>query len=591
MRRVGSAAPRLLRQWRSADGQLPRSARAAFPAACEGTKALRSAALVGGSVLVMAALRQASRSAVRQCPSVASGVQPRYRVTAAAAVAEAPPVEIVDPASVEEPDAPLVGDYSTIRSGQSGLRDFVPLACLGEAESPAMGSRIWVRARLATTRVKGKSSFIVLRQYGLSTVQAVKFKDKADGGESATAVAKFFKGLPLESVVDVCGTLVEANVTSCTQSKVELQIERAYCVSRSTPTLPFLMADAQRSEAEIEASLDTDRPYVRVLPDLRLDNRWLDLRVPANNGIMRVKAAVSRLFRQALTERGFVEIQSPKLLPGASEGGAEVFRTDYFGQPASLAQSPQIYKQMALSADLPGVFEIGSVFRAENSNTNRHLCDFTGADFEMPINWHYREVIEVVHATFKTIFKGLEEECADVLSTVRQMYPSTAPLITEEPCVVMWEEGMQMLKDHGIDRDPSEDLGTEEERILGQLVKEKYNTDIFFFAGYPSAVRPFYTMVSESAPETSNSYDLIFRGQEIGSGAQRCHDPALLEARCAELGVPTGPLQSYIDSFRHGVPPHGGIGLGLERIVQLYLGLDNIRKAALFTRDPTRLSP
>jgi aspartyl-tRNA synthetase len=440
--------------------------------------------------------------------------------------------------------------------------------------------------------VKGKSTFVVLRQHSLHTVQAVKFKSKEDGGESATAVAKFFKTLPLESLVDLHGVMVEAQVSGCTQSTVELQIERAFCVSKASAQLPFLLVDASRAEAEIEESLSTDRPYVRVLPDLRLENRWLDIRVPAHNAILRVQSAVTRLFRESLTKRGFLEIHSPKLIAGESEGGAEVFRTDYFGQQATLAQSPQIYKQMALSSDLPGVFEVGPVFRAENSNTNRHLCEFTGLDLEMPIDWHYGEVIQVVHETLLHICRGVESECSAELAVIRAMYPSEAPLVPSDgPCVVSWLEAMQLLAQQGIERDPMADLNTEEERKLGAIIREQRGADLFFLDRYPSAVRPFYTMPCREEPEYSNSYDCIFRGQEIGSGAQRCHDPALLEARCADLGVPTEPLQPYINSFRHGVPPHGGVGLGLERIVQLFLGLDNIRKAVMFTRDPVRLSP
>jgi len=519
--------------------------------------------------------------------------QPAAQRRAAGTTAVAEPVgEQLSPAEASQPDAPVVGVYKVVRSEPPPERHFEPIASLGTPEGPAIGSQVWIRARVATLRVKGKVSFVVLRQDSFYTVQAVKFKSKEDGGASATAFAKFFKALPLESIVDVQGTLVSANVSGCTQSTVELQMDRAYCVSRALPNLPFLLADAQRSEAEIVASLETDRPFVRVLQDLRLDHRWLDIRVPANNAILRVQAAVCRLFREALSERGFIEIHSPKLIAGESEGGAEIFRTEYFGRQASLAQSPQLYKQMALSADLPGVFEVGPVFRAENSNTNRHLCEFTGLDLEMPISWHYDEVIAVVNETLVKICRGLEEECSDLLATIRKMYPSEAPLIPQEgPCVVHWPEAMQMLADAGVDRDPLADLSTEEEKTLGGLVREKFQTDLFFLDRYPSAVRPFYTMPCSDQPEYSNSYDVIFRGQEIGSGAQRCHDPELLEARCTELGVPTGPLKPYIDSFRHGVPPHGGVGLGLERIVQLYLGLDNIRKAVFFARDPMRLSP
>lgn len=517
----------------------------------------------------------------------------RIRTSGTSIAAAVDPVwEPLDLRKVGESDTPVVGVYKIVCSDMFPAQHFTPIKSLGTNQGPKIGETVWVRARVATVRVKSKTTFIVLRQHSLHTLQAVKFKSEEDGGESATMFAKFFKVLPLESVVDVCGTLVDANVSGCTQSSVELQMKCAYCVSFASPHLPFLLSDAQRSEAEIEASLETERPYVRVLPDLRLDHRWLDLRVPAHNAILRVQASVCRFFRDALTEQGFVEIHSPKLLAGESEGGADVFRTDYFGRRASLAQSPQIYKQMAISADLPGVFEVGPVFRAENSNTTRHLCEFTGLDFEMPISWHYDEIIAVIYKTLLRICNGIEMECADVLTVIRAMYPSQAPLIPEGgPCVVHWPDAMQMLASQNIERNPLADLNAEEERTLAKLVRERYGTDLFFLDRYPSSVRPFYTMPCSDQPEYSNSYDVIFRGQEIGSGAQRCHDPALLEARCADLGVPTGPLKPYIDSFRHGVPPHGGVGLGLERIVQLYLGLDNIRKAVFFTRDPLRLSP
>lgn len=499
---------------------------------------------------------------------------------------------VIAPEHAEDAATPICGDFDVIRSAPASLpRAFVPVHACGTSGGPELGSKVWIRARVATVRVKGKTSFIVLRGSSLHTIQAVKFKSKEDP-DSATAIAKFLKSVTLESIVDVLGTLVEANVGGCTQSNVELQMERIYRVSSAAQPLPFLMADAQRSENDIQASLETDRPYVRVLPDLRFDHRWLDLRVPAHNATLRVKAAVCRIFRETLEKKGFVEIQTPKLLAGESEGGAEVFRTDYFGQKASLAQSPQIYKQMAISADLPGVFEVGPVFRAENSNTARHLCEFTGLDFEMPIDFHYNEVIEMVFQCLSEICRRLEAECEESLAVIRKMYPSEPPMIPEgPPCVVHWEEAMDLLESEGINRDRMEDLSTEEERVLGKLVREQLGSDLFILDRYPSAVRPFYTMPCKDNPAFSNSYDVIFHGQEIGSGAQRCHDPELLIARCQELGVPTGPLEPYIDSFRHGVFPHGGVGLGLERIVQLYLGLDNIRKAVMFVRDPARLSP
>lgn len=402
---------------------------------------------------------------------------------------------------------------------------------------------------------------------------------------------KFVGSLPLESVVDIQGVVAAADVKSCSQNNVEIQIQKVFAVSRAPAVLPFLMEDACRSEEDIASSQSADRPFAGVSQDTRLNNRWLDLRVPANNAIMRVRGGISRLFREALTQRGFTEINTPKLIAGESEGGSEVFRTDYFGQPACLAQSPQLYKQMAISADLDRVFEIGPVFRAEKSLTRRHLCEFTGLDLEMEIKFHYDEALEVIHHMFRHIFEGLERDFAAELAVIRAQYPSEPVQFTAAPLTLHWAEGMQMLRDAGHEVDDTADLTGALELALGALVKTKYHSDFFALDQYPSSVRPFYTMPSALHPLASNSYDLFIRGQEICSGAQRCHDAAMLEQRIVEKGIDLGPLQSYVDSFKHGVSPHAGAGIGLDRVVFLYLGLDNVRKASMFPRDPNRISP
>merc|ERR1719223_2154014 len=200
------------------------------------------------------------------------------------------------------------------------------------------------------------------------------------------------KSLTVKSIIDLEGTIVHgADVKQCSLQTVELNIQRIHAVTKAQAQLPFLVEDAARSEEEVEASQDTDRPFPRLGQELRLDNRWMDLRVPANNAIMRIQSAICQLFRESLYSQGFVEIHTPKLIAGESESGAGVFTTDYFGTTACLAQSPQLYKQMAISSDILRVFEIGPVFRAENSNTRRHLCEFTGLDLEMAINEHYME--------------------------------------------------------------------------------------------------------------------------------------------------------------------------------------------------------
>eukprot|EP00980_Cylindrotheca_fusiformis_P005473 scaffold1169_cov120-Cylindrotheca_fusiformis.AAC.23 len=482
------------------------------------------------------------------------------------------------------------GDLKRVMSRSRTGRDFVLVEEL-ETRYKA-GDKVWLRGRLDSIRVKGGSCFLVLRQDSFNTVQAVFFKDK-EKPEFSQKMIKYLKSLTVESIVDIEGVLEDSDVKSCSVKNVELKISRIHAVTKAAAILPFLVEDASRSEEEVEASQETDRPFPRLGQELRLNNRWMDLRAPANNAILRVQSMVCQLFRESLYSQGFIEIHTPKLIAGESESGAGVFTTDYFGTTACLAQSPQLYKQMAISSDLTRVFEIGPVFRAENSHTRRHLCEFTGLDLEMAINDHYMETLEVIHAMFKHIFTGLETRMEKELAVIRQQYASEPCTFTDDPCVIHWPEAMSILKDEGFDvGDGMGDLTGAMELALGRVVKEKYGTDFFMLDKYPMDVRPFYTMPDPEDSKFSNSYDIFIRGQEICSGAQRCHDPDLVLDLLKQKGIEVGEgLESYIESFRHGVSPHAGAGIGLERVVFLYLGLDNVRKASMFPRDPNRCTP
>lgn len=239
--------------------------------------------------------------------------------------------------------------------------------------------------------------------------------------------------IPKESIIDLVATVVvpEKEIEGCSQ-QVELQVHEIWTVNKSVPMLPFQIEDASRqvlnqelegnpaaAKAENEESKDEEKLAV-VKQDVRLNNRIIDLRVPTNHAIMRVQAGVCRLFREFLMDRDFIEIHSPKLIGGTSEGGANVFRLEYFGQNACLAQSPQLYKQMAISGDLQRVFEIGPVFRAENSNTNRHLCEFTGLDMEMEFKEHYFEVLDVLGDLIAHICNGLKDKYARELGVINE---------------------------------------------------------------------------------------------------------------------------------------------------------------------------
>lgn len=234
---------------------------------------------------------------------------------------------------------------------------------------------------------------------------------------------------------------------------------------------------------------------------------------------MRLQSGVCRVYREFLLEKDFVEIHTPKLLGGSSEGGANVFLLKYFGQDACMAQSPQLYKQKAICGDIKRVFEIGPVFRAENSLTNRHLCEFTGLDMEMEFKVHYFEVLDMISEMMVFMFQELKTRYAKELSVINAQYPFEE-FVCKTPVVKLsFKEGVQLLKEAGIDQDPLDDLDTLNEKSLGKIVKEKYETDFYILYGYPKAARPFYTMLDPTDPNYTNSYDIFMRGEEITSGA------------------------------------------------------------------------
>eukprot|EP00168_Porphyra_purpurea_P011762 TRINITY_DN3011_c0_g1_i7.p1 TRINITY_DN3011_c0_g1~~TRINITY_DN3011_c0_g1_i7.p1 ORF type:complete len:490 (-),score=173.13 TRINITY_DN3011_c0_g1_i7:1397-2806(-) len=398
----------------------------------------------------------------------------RKAAAAAAAAAASAPLQPVTYRGGGEP-APtqMYGDYAVIQSSTppagSG-RTFVRVDGL-RMEAVDEEGMVWVRGRVHTLRAVGRNVFLVLRQ-STSTVQAVL----AEGGGTSKAFVKWAsKELPVETIVDVHARLSPAEVKSCTQGDVELSVVRLYVVSRAAPT-PFSLEDAARGEP---TSADDVLP--RVGRDTRLDGRVVDLRVPPHQALLRVQSAVSGLFREFLTARGFVEIHSPKLIGGASEGGADVFTLDYFGRPACLAQSPQLYKQMAICGDMERVFEVGPVFRAENSQTHRHLCEFTGLDFEMQITEHYSEVLDCLDALFVSIFDGINERCTKELEVIGVKSPFEPFVYSPAGTNLRLEYPMAvaMLREAGVEQDDFDDLSTEVERKLGELVKAKYNYRLF----------------------------------------------------------------------------------------------------------------
>ncbi|CAN6445298.1 unnamed protein product [Victoria cruziana] len=467
----------------------------------------------------------------------------RQQEAAAAVSAAAAAAEEADPLAENYGDVPLEELQSKAISGRKWTK-------IGSLTAELEGS-VWIRGQAQTIRAVSKNmAFVVLREMGFTVQCVVTVKP----GEVSRQMVRFVCGLTRESFVDIFGVIsVPGMAIKGASQQVEIQARKVYCVNKAVPNLPINIEDAARSEAEIEQA--------------------------------------EKLFRLFLLSEGFVGIHTPKLIAGASEGGSAVFKLEYKGQPACLAQSPQLHKQMAICGNFGRVFEIGPVFRAEDSFTHRHLCEFTGLDVEMEIKEHYFEVIDIVDRLFVSIFDGLNGTCQKELDAVRAQYPFEPLKYLRKTLTLTFQEGIQMLKDAGVEVNPLGDLNTEAERKLGQLIREKYDTDFYILRQYPLAVRPFYTMPCYGYPNYSNSFDVFIRGEEIISGAQRVHVPEFLISRAEACGIDVKTISAYVDAFRYGAPPHGGFGVGLERVVMLFCGLNNIRKTSLFPRDPQRLAP
>ncbi|KAJ3486884.1 hypothetical protein NLI96_g3934 [Meripilus lineatus] len=447
------------------------------------------------------------------------------------------------------------------------------------------GANVTLRARVHHIRPLGSRIVFLVLRHQLHTIQAVLTEE--DDRISHNMV-RWAEGLNRESIVLVHGILQhppdqQESVKSTSIHHLEIKVEKLFVIAAPTSTLPF-QVDNVSKPAGVEGSHVSDKT--------RFNNRVLDLRSPLSQAVFRIRSGVCELFREVMLRQKFVEIQSSKFQGSSTESGAAVFKVDYFRRPAFLAQSPQLAKQMCIAADMERVFEIGPVFRAENSNTHRHLTEFTGLDLEMAFDVHYHEVIDVIDHTLLSVFRGLQEKFHDEIAVVKLQHPHEDLLLLDRTLRLKFSDGIEMLRESGWREEdgsePSEwdDLSTRAEQRLGQLVREKYHTDYYILDKFPLAVRPFYTMPDPLDNKLSNSFDIFLRGEEILSGGQRIHHAPLLEQRMIDLDVDLDGMKDYLDGFRWGCAPHGGGGVGLERVVMLFLNLGDVRWASLFPRDP-----
>lgn len=332
--------------------------------------------------------------------------------------------------------------------------------------------------------------------------------------------------------------------------------------------------------------LPIDKWKLNTSLEAKLDRRSFSLRNIRERARFRIQEGIVRGFRDFLYEQGFTEIHTPKIGAKSAEGGANMFRLSYFHRPAVLQQSPQLYKQMMVGV-FDRVFETGPVFRAEKHNTRRHLNEYTSLDFEMGYIHSFLDICAMETGFLQYTMNLLEKEYNKELKLLNITLPDV-----EKIPYVRFDEAKRLVSEkyNRKIRNPF-DLEPEEEELIGKYFKEEYNADFVFVTHYPSKKRPFYAMDDPEDTRYTLSFDLLYHGLEITTGGQRIHDLSMLEEKIQEKGMTEEGLEQYLDAFRFGMPPHGGLGIGLERLTMQLLGEDNVREACLFPRDMSRLEP
>jgi nondiscriminating aspartyl-tRNA synthetase len=401
----------------------------------------------------------------------------------------------------------------------------------------------WVHRR----RRLGSVSFLILRdRRGIAQVVLTNGADRLDS-------------LPEETVVKI-----EGRVTQNEQAPGGFEIVE--------PSITSLSGPAQTPPVELW------RPSLPASLPVLLDHAPVLWRHPAQQAVWRLAAASLRGFRKTLDAKGFTEIQTPKIVGTSTESGADVFTVDYFGRPAYLAQSPQFYKQMMVGV-FERVYETGPVFRAEPHDTVRHLAEYVSLDVEFGFVDDHRDVLAVL----RDVLAGMVDE----IRAPAELAGATLPIVPAQIPILHFRDALAL-----VGADPAEpDLAPEHERALGTWAQDEHGSDFLAVEGYPARKRPFYTHPEPGDPRWTNSFDLLFRGVELVTGGQRLHRYADYEKALADRGESTAAYESYLQAFRHGMPPHGGFAIGLERWTARLLGVDNIRRTTLFPRDMSRIAP
>lgn len=417
-----------------------------------------------------------------------------------------------------------------------------------------INERVCVKGWIHRIRKLKSITFIVLRER-TGLVQCVLNNNEIKYGD-----------IKLESVVEVSGIVVESKNNL---NPFEIAVENFNIINSSIEELPI-----EINKEELEVNLDT-----------MLNNRMLSIRHEKINAVFKIQNIIVEGFREFLNKRDFTEISTPKLVEEGAEGGTEVFKVKYFEKEAYLAQSPQFYKQIMVGAGFERVFEIGHVYRAEEHNTNRHLNEYISMDIEMGFIEDEKDIIDLEEELLKFILRKITEEGKKYLEILK----AEVPVIKEGIPRIKFSEAIKILEKEYKKTDLDGDMDPEGEKLICKYAKEKFGCEFIFLTHYPRKKRPMYTMPCGSLE--THSFDLLFRGIEITTGGQRIHLYNMLIENMKYKGLNPENYESYTSNFKYGMPPHGGMAIGLERITARILGLENVREASLFPRDKTRLMP
>ena len=419
---------------------------------------------------------------------------------------------------------------------------------------------VTIKGTIHNIRMMSDFAFVIVRT-ARETIQCVYAESFSD--------YRMSEDVKEECAAKITGKIV-AGETKDGSKRYELQIHNIELLSHPAEIPPVVITKKQ-----VNCDLST-----------KLDYRSVTLRNPKERAIFKLQEGIQRGFREFLTKEGFTEIHSPKINFAGAEGGTNVFKLDYFGKQVYLAQSPQLYKQ-ALVAVYERVFEIAPVFRAEHHDTSRHLNEYISMDFEMGFIESFEDIMQMETGVLKYIMNLLKTEYQNEV----ELLHIDIPEITEIPVLKFMEAKEIIMKKFKYQPSDMKDFDPEEEQILGKYAKKQFNSDFIFITHYPSKKRPFYTMDDPEDPEYTLSFDLLFRGLEITSGGQRVHDYNQQVAKMEKLGMNPEEFATYLMLHKYGAPPHGGLGLGLERLTMHLLGAKNVREATMFPRDINRVSP